>query len=89
MVGIGAERSDEEPRLDGEAATAEAVAVQDAVMEHRAVAALANPTRTGLPDGGYKEIKVPRPDIPEIMPDLSRLPTSLRNELPDYLRNEG
>ncbi|MFB7235096.1 hypothetical protein ACFCXK_10030 [Streptomyces sp. NPDC056269] len=21
--------------------------------------------------------------------DLSRLPTSLRNELPDYLRNEG
>ncbi|MFB7405635.1 RHS repeat-associated core domain-containing protein [Streptomyces sp. NPDC056202] len=39
-------------------------------------------------NGGYKEIKVPRPDIPEIMPDLSRLPTSLRNELPDYLRNE-
>ncbi|MFB6528949.1 hypothetical protein [Streptomyces sp. NPDC056399] len=32
-------------------------------------------------NGGYKE-------IPEVMPDLSRLLASLRNELPDYLRNE-
>lgn len=28
--------------------------------------------------GGYKEIKVPKPDIPEIQPDLSKLPDHLR-----------
>ncbi|WP_326811083.1 DUF6531 domain-containing protein [Streptomyces scopuliridis] len=29
-------------------------------------------------NGGYKEIKVPKPDIPEIQPDLSKLPKHLR-----------
>lgn len=36
---------------------------------------------TGTPvtkNGDYKEIKVPQPDIPEIQPDLSKLPKHLR-----------
>ncbi|ALC21052.1 RHS repeat-associated core domain-containing protein [Streptomyces pristinaespiralis] len=32
-------------------------------------------------NGGYKEIKVPKPDIPEIQPDLSKLPKHLRDAL--------